>query len=75
MRVPREIIARNGGNAFAEPLYFAQYYDLAPITEVIGRVKRVLNVALTPFAVGLKETLRWYTKHASGTEAGLFVRG
>ncbi len=44
VRVPRELIARNGGNAFAEPLYFAQYYDLAPITEVIGRVKRVLNV-------------------------------
>ena len=63
VRVPRELIARNGGNAFAEPLYFAQYYDLAPITEVIGRVKRVLNVALTPFAAGLKETLRWYTKH------------
>jgi nucleoside-diphosphate-sugar epimerase len=64
VRVPRELIARSGGNAFAEPFYFAQYYDLAPITEVIGRVKRVLNVALTPFAVGLKETLRWYTKHA-----------
>jgi hypothetical protein len=30
---------------------------------VIGRVKRVLNVALTPFAIGLKDTLRWYTKH------------
>jgi len=28
-------------------------------------VKRVLNVALTPFAVGLKDTLRWYTKHAA----------
>ncbi len=63
VRVPRELIARSGGNAFAEPLYFGQYYDLAPITEVIGRVKRVLNVALTPFAVGLKDTLRWYTKH------------
>ena len=64
VRVPRELIARSGGNVSAEPLYFAQYYDLAPITEVVGRVKRVLNVALTPFAVGLKETLRWSTKHA-----------
>jgi hypothetical protein len=44
-------------------MYFAQYYDVPPITEAIGRVKRVLNVSLTPFAVGLKETLRWYTKH------------
>jgi 2'-hydroxyisoflavone reductase len=63
VRVPRELIVRSGGNAFAEPFYFAQYYDLPPITEVIGRVKRVLNVALTPFAAGLKESLRWYTKH------------
>ena len=64
VRVPREIIARNGGNPMGEPMYFAQYYDLAPITEAVGRVKRVLNVSLTPFAAGLKETYRWYTKHA-----------
>jgi len=63
VRVPRELIVRSGGHAFAEPFYFAQYYDLPPITEVIGRVKRVLNVVLTPFAAGLKETLRWSTKH------------
>ena len=46
-----------------EPLYFGQYYDLPPITEVVARVRRVLNVAMTPFAVGLKETYKWYTKH------------
>jgi hypothetical protein len=28
-------------------------------------VKRVLNVSLTPFATGLKETLRWDTKHGT----------
>jgi nucleoside-diphosphate-sugar epimerase len=64
VRVPRDLIARAGGNAFADPLYFAQYYDLPPITEAVGRVKRVLNINLTPFATGLKETLRWYTRHA-----------
>jgi len=64
MRVPRELIVRNGGNAFNEPLYFGQYYDLPPITEAVGRVRRVLNVAMTPFAAGLKETYKWYTKHA-----------
>ena len=63
VRVPRELIARAGGNAYGEPMYFGQYYDVPPITEAVGRVKRVLNVSLTPFAVGLKETLRWYTKH------------
>ena len=65
VRVPREIIARNGGNVFGEPVYFGQYYDVPPITEAVGRVKRVLNVALTPFAAGLKETYKWYLKHAA----------
>lgn len=64
-RVPRDIISRNGGNAFGEPAYFGQYYDLPPITEAVGRVKRVLNVALTPFSAGLRETYKWYTKHSA----------
>src|SRR5579883_2351384 len=63
VRVPREIISRNGGNAMNEPLYFGEYYDLQPITEAVGRVKRVLNVALTPFQTGLKDTYKWYAKH------------
>jgi 2'-hydroxyisoflavone reductase len=64
VRVPREIIARNGGNAFGPPMYFGQYYDVPPITEAVGRVKRVLNVSLTPFATGLKETYKWCSKHS-----------
>jgi 2'-hydroxyisoflavone reductase len=63
IRVPREIIARNGGNAFTEPLYFGEYYDLPPITEAVGRVRRVLNVTMTPFSAGLKETYKWYLRH------------
>jgi 2'-hydroxyisoflavone reductase len=63
IRVPREIIVRNGGNALAAPMYFGQYYDVPPITEAVGRVKRVLHVSLTPFATGLKETWRWYSRH------------
>jgi nucleoside-diphosphate-sugar epimerase len=64
IRVPREIIARNGGKVMGSPLYFGEAYDRPPITEAVGRVKRVLNVSLTPFATGLKETWRWYSKHA-----------
>jgi 2'-hydroxyisoflavone reductase len=63
IRVPRELIVRNGGNAFGPPMYFGQGFDLPPITEAVGRVKRVLNVSLTPFATGLKETWRWYSRH------------
>jgi nucleoside-diphosphate-sugar epimerase len=69
VRVPREIIARNGGNVFTDPLYFGQYYDVPPITMAVGRVKRVLNVAMTPFGVGLKETLKWYGKHSGEHKA------
>ncbi|MEJ2008569.1 MAG: NAD-dependent epimerase/dehydratase family protein [Acidobacteriota bacterium] len=62
IRVPREIIQRNGGNVFSDPLYFGQYFDLPPITEVVDRVKRELNLALTPFAAGLRETYKWYAE-------------
>ncbi|MDE3195247.1 MAG: NAD-dependent epimerase/dehydratase family protein [Acidobacteriota bacterium] len=66
VRVPRDIIARNGGNAMKPPYYFAEYYDLPPITEAVGRVRRVLNITMTPFQAGLRETYKWYTKHAEG---------
>jgi nucleoside-diphosphate-sugar epimerase len=62
VRVPRELIHRHGGNALVPPYYFGQYLDLPPITEAIGRVKRVLNLSLTPFATGLKDTLKWYQR-------------
>jgi len=63
VRVPRDTIARNGGNPMGEPMYFGEYYDIPPITEAVGRVKRVLNVSPTPFQTGLKETYKWYAKH------------
>jgi nucleoside-diphosphate-sugar epimerase len=63
VRVPRELIARHGGNVFQDPLYFGQYYDLPPITETVGRVRRVLSLTTTPFATGLKETYKWYLKN------------
>ncbi len=66
VRVPRALIARAGGQAFTEPFYFGQYYDLPPITMVIGRVKRVFNMSLTPFAEGLRETYKVYLKHGAG---------
>jgi nucleoside-diphosphate-sugar epimerase len=63
VRVHRTLIARAGGNAFAEPFYFGEYYDVPPITMVIGRLKRVFNMSLTPLAEGLKETYKWYLRH------------
>lgn len=66
VKVPRSLIARAGGNAFAEPFYFAEYYDVPPITMLVGRVKRVFNMSLTPFAEGLRETYRHWQRHGSG---------
>jgi nucleoside-diphosphate-sugar epimerase len=60
VHVPREIIERNGGSVFRDPLYFGEYYDVHSITERVERVQRVLGVELTPFASGLRETYRWY---------------
>jgi 2'-hydroxyisoflavone reductase len=62
--VPRDLIVRNGGNVFRDPLYFGQYYDLPPITAVVDRVKSVLQVELTSFAIGLRETYKWYAGQA-----------
>ena len=33
------------------------------ITEVIGKVTRVLKIRLTSFDAGLKETYKWYLRH------------
>jgi 2'-hydroxyisoflavone reductase len=64
VQVPRDLIVQNSGNVFRDPLYFGQYYDLPPITAVVERVKRVLQVEPTSFAVGLRETYRWYSGQA-----------
>jgi len=70
VRVPREIIVQGGGNPMAEPLYFGEYYDVPPITEYIGKVRRLLKTAPTPFETGLKETYRWYTRNHKPRTAG-----
>jgi nucleoside-diphosphate-sugar epimerase len=69
VRVPRDSILAAGGNAMTEPYYFGEYLDVAPITEYMGKVPRMLKVKMTPFDVGLKETYRWYVRnHKARTE-------
>jgi nucleoside-diphosphate-sugar epimerase len=63
VRIPRERIIEAGGNPMGQPSYFGVYFDLPPITEAVGKVKRVLKVQLTPFEDGLKETYAWYLRH------------
>lgn len=63
VRVPRERIARSGGHPMGPKLYFAIYFDLPPITEVITKAQRMLKFRPTEFKRGLRETYRWYTRH------------
>jgi nucleoside-diphosphate-sugar epimerase len=63
VRVPRDVIQQNGGNAMDEPYYFGEYLDLPPITMNIGKVTRMLKMKLTPFEIGLKDTYRWYARN------------
>jgi len=70
VRIPRDIIAQAGGNAMAEPFYFGEYYDVPPITEHIGKVRRLLKMTLTPYEAGLRETYRWYTRNHKPRTAG-----
>jgi 2'-hydroxyisoflavone reductase len=70
VRVPRDVIAHAGGNAMDEPYYFGEYFDMAPITENIGKVTRVLKMKLTPLEAGLKETYKWYTRNHKPRTAG-----
>jgi nucleoside-diphosphate-sugar epimerase len=69
-RVPRDVIQQAGGNAFEEPFYFGEYFDVPPITMYMGKVARILKVKGTPFETGLKETYRWYTRNHKPRTAG-----
>jgi len=55
--VPRKLIHALGGER-----YFAQYFDMPPITEDIGKARRRLGFRPTPLVEGLTETYEWYRK-------------
>jgi nucleoside-diphosphate-sugar epimerase len=63
VRVSRERIARAGGHPMGPKLYFGEYLDMPPITQVVAKAQRVLGFRPTDFAKGLKETYRWYLRH------------
>lgn len=60
--VPRDRIRRLGGQVFAEPYYFAQYFDLPAITTVTDRAREELGFEPTPFADGLRGTFEAYER-------------
>lgn len=63
VHVPRDVIERNGGNVFVEPLYFGEYLDVHAITGNTDRVRTVLGLEATPFSSGLAQTYAWHKEH------------
>jgi len=64
VRWPRERILRAGGHPMGPKLYFGFYFDTPAITVVVNKAQRVLKFKPIDFAVGLKETYRWYLRNS-----------
>lgn len=60
IHVGREKLLSLGGQVFEPPYYFAQYYDMPPITQKIDRARADLGLEPTPFVEGLRRSLAWY---------------
>ena len=62
VRIPRDALLRAGGHAIQGPkLYFAEYFDLPAITQIVAKAQRVLGFNPIDFLDGLRATYRWWT--------------
>lgn len=62
VNIPRKVLLEAGGHAMRPKFYFAEYFDLPPITQIVARAQRVLEFAPMDFADGLRETYRWWAR-------------
>jgi len=60
VEVSRAELHEAGGHVFAGNLYFGEYLDLPPITQVVERVTTVLGVTPIAFDEALRRTYEWY---------------
>jgi nucleoside-diphosphate-sugar epimerase len=58
--VPRADILAARGHPFAGNLYFGEYLDLPPMTQVVEKATRVLGVAPIAFEEALRRGFEWY---------------
>ena len=58
--VPRERIRKAGGQLIGRDLYFGEYLDLPPHTEIVEKAPRLLGVAPTPLETALAAGFEWY---------------
>jgi nucleoside-diphosphate-sugar epimerase len=64
IRVARERLLEMGGGLFAPPYYFAQYFDMPPISQDNARARRELGFEPTPFDAGLAQAFAWYREQS-----------
>jgi len=65
VRISREYLLRAGGSPMGPKMYFGIYLDVPPITQVTAKAQRMLKFQPTDFALGLRETYRYYLKNKS----------
>lgn len=58
--VPRQTILAAGGQVMGENLYFGEYLDLPPFTEVVEKAPRLLGITPTPLEDALRASYAWY---------------
>ena len=58
--VPRATIHAAGGDVFTGNLYFGEFLDLPPHTEVVEKAPRLLGVTPTSLPAALSEAFGWY---------------
>jgi nucleoside-diphosphate-sugar epimerase len=62
VHVPRRLLLDMGGGLFAPPYYFAQYFDMPPITQSNARARSDLGFEPTSFDEGLSQAFEWYQR-------------
>jgi nucleoside-diphosphate-sugar epimerase len=62
IQVPRRRLLEMGGGLFAPPYYFAQYFDMPPITQSNARARSDLGFKPTSFDEGLSRAFEWYRR-------------
>ena len=60
--VPRETLTARGGGVFEPPYYFAQYFDMPPITQKTERARDELGFEARDFEEGLADSFAWYRR-------------
>lgn len=62
--VPRAAIEAAGGQLIGPHIYFGEFLDLPPFTELVEKAPRLLGVAPTPLDTALAESFAWYRTQA-----------